>query len=218
MDWEKIETVLLDMDGTLLDLHFDQQFWQQHLPQRYAEKHTLTFSQACEILLPRFEKVAGTLQWYCLDYWSQQLDMDMVELKQEIDHLIAIHPHVIQFLVRVKELGKQVVLTTNAHGDSVSLKMARADLRPYFDAMISAHDLGCPKEEQAFWTALADVVDYLPATSLLVDDNLQALQSAQTFGIGYQIGVSYPNSKGPAVKYAGFDAISDFRQIMPESP
>ena len=41
-DWENIETVLLDMDGTLLDLHFDNHFWLQHVPVCYAEKHGLS--------------------------------------------------------------------------------------------------------------------------------------------------------------------------------
>ena len=37
--WRDIDTVFLDMDGTLLDLHFDIHFWQTHVPRRYAE-HT----------------------------------------------------------------------------------------------------------------------------------------------------------------------------------
>lgn len=41
IDWSAIDTVLLDMDGTLLDLHFDNHFWQHHLPLRFAERHGL---------------------------------------------------------------------------------------------------------------------------------------------------------------------------------
>jgi 5'-nucleotidase len=33
LDWNNIDTVLLDMDGTLLDLAFDSQFWLQDVPQ-----------------------------------------------------------------------------------------------------------------------------------------------------------------------------------------
>ena len=39
LDWQDIHTVLLDMDGTLLDLHFDNHFWLEHLPKRYAAIH-----------------------------------------------------------------------------------------------------------------------------------------------------------------------------------
>ncbi|HBT55971.1 MAG TPA: haloacid dehalogenase, partial [Pseudomonas sp.] len=32
LNWNAIDTVLLDMDGTLLDLHFDNHFWLEHMP------------------------------------------------------------------------------------------------------------------------------------------------------------------------------------------
>ena len=38
IDWNAINTVLLDMDGTILDLHFDNYFWKEYVPQKYAEK------------------------------------------------------------------------------------------------------------------------------------------------------------------------------------
>ena len=39
INWKNIDTVLLDMDGTLLDLHFDNHFWQTFVPLRYAQQH-----------------------------------------------------------------------------------------------------------------------------------------------------------------------------------
>jgi FMN phosphatase YigB (HAD superfamily) len=48
--WEAIDTVLLDMDGTLLDLRFDNYFWMEFLPERYAERHGLTPEQARAVL------------------------------------------------------------------------------------------------------------------------------------------------------------------------
>ncbi|MDH3916294.1 MAG: haloacid dehalogenase, partial [Chromatiales bacterium] len=35
-DWSTVDTVLLDMDGTLLDLRFDNYFWQELVPSRYG--------------------------------------------------------------------------------------------------------------------------------------------------------------------------------------
>ena len=46
LPWSDIDTVLLDMDGTLLDLHFDNHFWLEHLPQRYAELHGVSRAMA----------------------------------------------------------------------------------------------------------------------------------------------------------------------------
>ena len=41
LPWPEIHTVLLDMDGTLLDLRFDNHFWRELVPERYAERHGL---------------------------------------------------------------------------------------------------------------------------------------------------------------------------------
>jgi putative hydrolase of the HAD superfamily len=34
LDWDRIDDVLLDMDGTLLDRHFDNFFFEEELPRR----------------------------------------------------------------------------------------------------------------------------------------------------------------------------------------
>ncbi|NLD01354.1 MAG: haloacid dehalogenase, partial [Gammaproteobacteria bacterium] len=52
LPWAHIDTVLLDMDGTLLDLHFDNFFWLKYLPQCYAEKNNLSLAQADAYLTP----------------------------------------------------------------------------------------------------------------------------------------------------------------------
>ena len=214
-DWSGIDTVLLDLDGTLLDLHFDDHFWQEHLPRHYAGLHGIDVEQARALLLPRFRAMEGTLEWYCLDYWSRELGLDVPALKQEIAHLIAVHPHVVEFLRALKETRRKVVLTTNAHGDSVALKMARTGLAPWFDRMVSAHELGMAKESDRFWAALAGVVAYEPERTLLVDDNLAALASARRYGIRHLRAVRRPNSRGEPVETGEFPAIDDFRDIMP---
>ncbi len=215
LDWSDIDTVLLDLDGTLLDLHFDDHFWKEHVPRRYAELHGIEVEAARALLLPKFRAMEGTLEWYCLDYWSRELGLDIPTLKQEIAHLIAVHPHVVEFLQALKERHRKVVLTTNAHGDSVALKMARTDLAPWFDRMVSAHELGVAKESDRFWPALARVVPYDPEHTLLVDDNLTALASAHRYGIRHLRAVRRPNSRGAPVATGEFPAIDDFRDIMP---
>ena len=203
------------MDGTLLDLHFDNYFWQQHVPKRYAEKNELHIEDARDILIPKFRSAEGTMDWYCVDFWSEQLDLDIALLKAEVDHLIAVHPHVVEFLDAIKAAGKQVVLVTNAHQKSLMLKMERTALSHHFDDIICAHDFGLPKEEPKFWAVLNKTLPFDKNKTLLVDDTLSVLRSAQHYGIQHLLAVLNPDSQSPQRETEEFQAIKDFRDIMP---
>lgn len=215
LNWNDINTVLLDMDGTLLDLHFDNYFWQQHVPLRYAEKNQLALDDAHKFLSPKFKAAEGTMNWYCVDYWSNQLNLDIAQLKAEVDHLIAVHPHVIEFLEGIKAAGKRVSLVTNAHQKSLMLKMDRTALHHHFDDIICAHDFGLPKEAPKFWSKLNKTLDFDKQQTLLVDDTLSVLRSAQQYGIQHLLAVLTPDSKAPQRNTEEFQAIQDFRDITP---
>lgn len=214
IDWTRVDSVFLDMDGTLLDLHFDNHFWLTHVPRRYAEKHGLSHEAGQEALKPRYQDVVGTMNWYCVDYWSRELQLDIARLKEEVAHLIAVHPHVENFLLALRQMKKRVVLVTNAHHKSLSLKMERTRLHGHFDAVICAHDLGLPKEHPDFWEKLQVVESFKPDKTLLVDDSLPVLRSAQDYGIAHLLAVYRPDTRLPDKDVGEFAAIRDFRDIL----
>lgn len=216
LQWNAIRTVLLDMDGTLLDLHYDNHFWLEYVPRRYGEKHGLAFERACDELFAKYKAVEGTLNWYCVDYWTEQLGLDIPLLKQEVQHLIAVHPDVVEFLVALKHAGKRALLVTNAHGKSLALKMRRTRLGGHFERIISAHDIGVPKEDTRFWGKLRGHVDFDPASTLLVDDSLPVLRSARSYGIANLLAVYQPDTRKPPKDVGEFAAIRSFRDAMPE--
>lgn len=215
IDWTAIETVMLDMDGTLLDLRFDNDFWHHHVPARYALLHGLELEQAKSEVMPRYHAAAGTLDWYCLDYWSANLGLDIPALKRELAHEITLRPLVPEFIAAVRARGLDIRLVTNAHPDAIDIKMAATGLAPVFDAIVCSHDLGAPKEDRGFWTEFQSRLPFHPGRSLFLDDSLPVLRSARDYGLGHLMGIYQPDSSQPEKDVEDFPAIRSFAEIMP---
>jgi len=219
VDWSAIDTVLLDMDGTLLDLRFDNWFWQELIPRRYAAAKGLDLEDTRRLLAPRFIEVRGTLQWYCIEYWSRQLELDIVSLKRETLARVGFLPGARDFLDRLKVSGKRVVLVTNAHPHTLAIKDEAVALRNeglalsrYFHACYSTHPFEFPKEQAGFWPRLAAEEGFAPQRTLFVDDSLAVLDAARDYGIGWLRAVRRPDSGLPPQatgEYVAVDGVAE---------
>lgn len=215
IDWNTIDTVLLDMDGTLLDLHYDNFFWTSHLPKVYAEHHGISESEANEHLHGAYTSERGTLQWYCLDHWSGRLNMDIPTLKRCVADKVALRPHALEFLAFIKQSGKDLLLVTNAHQTTLDIKMEVINILPWFDKIVVSHSFGVPKEQQAFWQQLNALHPFEPARTLLIDDTESILEAASTYGIAHLLTLLQPDSKQAMRSTTTFPAIHHFDEIMP---
>lgn len=213
--WPGIDLVMLDMDGTLLDRHFDDYFWEHYLPGVYARHNQLTVAEARARLLKKYQAYEGTLAWTDLDFWSGELGLDIPTLKIQIDHLIAVHPHVLPFLDYCRKAGKRIWLVTNAHSKTLEIKMAKTALRKHLDRLICAEEVGVAKEEVAFWERLQRLHPYEPERTLLVDDTEKVLASAAQGGIKNLLCVAKPSSQGEISHSRRFASIVDFQELIP---
>ena len=213
-DWTPIKTVFLDLDGTLLDLYFDNHFWLEHVPVRYAERHGLDEAEARSILNRKYTAVMGSLDWYCIDYWSRELQLDISQLKREVSHHIAVRPQVEDFLQYLHMHGKRVVLVTNAHAVSVELKMEITGIDRHFDRIITSHQIGHAKEQVPFWPGLHGIEPFDPAATLFIDDNFSVLDSARNYGIRHLLAILRPDSRGTEKQHPEYPLIESFDQIM----
>ena len=217
INWNNIDTVLLDMDGTILDRHFDDHFWLEHVPKRWSQSNHTTLEHAKEHLYSLFRSQENTLNWTDLDYWSVRLKLDIPVLKQEIEHLIAVHPYVVDFLLFLKHSGKNVWLVTNAHSKTLDLKMKNTRIGPYFDGVISAHQVGLPKEDERFWGKLQSFISYDPERTLLGEDSEANLTTAESFSIRYLVYISRYSSKIEPKQSERFLTIDYFNKLIPET-
>ncbi len=216
LKWERLDTVFLDLDGTLLDLHFDNYFWREYLPLHYANHSSVNIEKAQNQLCERFDSLNGTLSYYCLDFWSNELGLDILALKKEVKSKIAIRPGVEAFLTFLKENNKRTLLLTNAHRSSLDLKMEMTGLSNYFEKIYSSHDFGFPKEDQAFWVALQEKETFDPLKTLFIDDNQNVLDSAKQFGIQYLLGIFQPDSQISGEVLSEYKQVKDYSELLIE--
>ena len=212
--WDNIDTILLDMDGTLLDKHFDDYFWEHYIPEIFAGKNDLTPLEARKELLARYKSIEGTLAWTDLDYWSEKLDLDIPALKLKINHLIQVHPYVVDFLQYCGSLDKEVHLVTNAHSTTLDIKMRKTEIGSYFNRIICSQDIGLPKEDPGFWENLESLLGFDKQRTLLADDNESVLLAAQAYGMGVLIFVARPSSRAEIRYSAQFPSIVYFKELI----
>ncbi len=213
LDWSAIDTVLLDMDGTLLDLHFDNFFWQEYLPDHWGKTHNMSSEQARQQLRDWYANESGTLSWYCLDFWTDRLKLDVLALKADVEHLINIRPHAESFLQYLSDSDIHVVMVTNAHEKLIDMKMEKTNIDRYFDKIVSAHRIGHAKEEQFFWQKLHAEIPFNLETTIFIDDNLTVLKAARQFGIQHLLCIAKPDSQSPIQDTEDFVAIESFQDL-----
>ncbi len=208
-----IKFVLLDMDGTLLDKYFDDYFWEHLVPEKYAEKHNITFGSAKEELMKKYKVHEGTLNWTDLDFWSKELELDIPALKEQIKHFIEVHPHAEDFLKMLKKQEKKVFLVTNAHYKAIDLKLKKTRIGKYFDSVLSSFDAGYPKESLKFWEEAEKRLGFDKDRTLFIDDTEEILKTAKKYGIKYILYKARANSKVKPKKSNEFLHIVDFNEL-----
>ncbi len=213
VDWRGVDTVLLDMDGTLLDLRFDNWFWLTLIPSQYAAANDLSLEAAQVLLRSRFLEVAGTLPWYCIEHWTRELGLDIPALKRAALHRVGFLPGAEDFLLTLRARGKRLVLVTNSHPTTLAIKNEQVALTGYFDACYSSHAFAAPKEDAAFWRRLAAQEAFAPTRTLFIDDSLPVLAAARDFGIAHLRAVRRPDSGAPPQSTPGFAAIDGVSEL-----
>ena len=215
VDWSRIDDVLLDMDGTLLDRHFDNFFFEEELPRRYAVKHALAFEEARDRLMTMYRSVEGELAWTDLHYWTERVEIDVVAMHRELDHMIGFLPDAEEFLLALRRLGKRITILTNAHRAGVDVKTAKTGLDRRVDRIVDAFEVGWLKMRSEYWPSCRRLVGFDPARALYIDDDEQCLEAAEQFGIGRLFHRSKSSSQASAVPSVRFASIENFQTILP---
>ncbi|HFT4609772.1 TPA: GMP/IMP nucleotidase [Klebsiella pneumoniae] len=213
--WQEVDTVLLDMDGTLLDLAFDNYFWQTLVPETWGAARGLNLQEAKEAMRQEYHAVQHTLNWYCLDYWSERLGLDICAMTSEQGPRATLREDTVPFLDALKACGKRRILLTNAHPHNLAVKLKHTGLDAHLDLLLSTHTFGYPKEDQRLWRAVAEETGLEAHKTLFVDDSEAILDAAREFGIRYCLGITNPDSGLAEKQYLRHPGLNDYRRLIP---
>ena len=214
LDWSQIDDVLLDMDGTLLDRHFDNFFFEEELPRRYATLHALPFGEARERLMTMYRSVEGELAWTDLDYWTKRVGIDVVAMHKELNHMIGFLPGAEEFLRHLRQLGKRVTILTNAHSTGVSVKVAKTGLDRHVNRIVDAFEVGYLKMRPEYWPKCQRLLGFDPSSSLFMDDDEGCLTAAKEFGMAHLVHSAKSSSQLPPSPLPQFFSITGFAPLL----
>jgi len=208
------DTLMLDMDGTLLDLAYDNYMWLEHIPAEYARQNSILEAEARELLSAKTRSLEGKLQWYCLDHWSEVFDLDIKKLHRNENDRIRYLPGARDFLNLASQHEVRLLLVTNSHLDTLAIKSEVTGITEFFDAVYTSHEIGHAKEDQPFWHAIQEAENFDPEATLFIDDNPTVLESARTFGIRMLLNVTRPDSRRPARENRDFPTIESVASLI----
>jgi putative hydrolase of the HAD superfamily len=118
------------------------------------------------------------------------------------------------FLRRVRDAGKRLLLLTNSHPAALAVKHEQTGVLDHLDAAVSSQEFGAPKEDPRFWEAAKDRFGYDPQRCLFADDNARMLQAARAAGVRWVYGVRHWDTKGSRREHPDHPAVDAVIQLL----
>ena len=216
LPWDELDTILLDMDGTILDLNYDNHVWNQALPCAYAEKHSIDETAARSRLTGHMQEIHGTIDFYSFPYWAQYTKLDIKALHRDFTELIQFRPGAKAFLKWARANKKNTIIATNAHPESIQIKNEISALFKHVNHITSSHQYGCPKETTEFWERLQTEHQFDKAKTIFIDDNAPVIDSSKNYGVAYNLIVAKTDSQKPLKTNLGYPAFDHYAEICPQ--
>ena len=175
--------ILSDLDGVILDQHYDRKFWQSWLPEHVANQTNQSIEKIQIEIQLKIDGQKGTLNWYDLNYWDDLLDVDCMEIIKEQEEKPSFLEGSLEALQELSTLKNPKHILTNGDPRLQEYKAEARNFLQFFDSIFYSMHAGYPKEKKEFWTLARHNLNLDFEDSIFIDDDFKVVTIAVKAGV-----------------------------------
>ena len=165
--------ISFDLQGTLTNSAFSDEFWMEMLPELYAKKYAVSTEAAKRSLKNIFEKIGVyDPRYYSIEYWLKELGVreNFHDLVLRMRHRPEFYRDTAELLKGLRALGHVLIISSSTTRQCIEVELG--DHRVLFDRVFSSLDdcsmAGKPPE---FYARIAQEMRIHPRAALHVGDS-----------------------------------------------
>jgi len=109
-----LKIISFDVDGTLVDLEYNDLIWFKEIPELVARKKKISFEKSLKFVHEEYAKLGEhNLNWYDINYWISYFGIEISPDKifEKYEPQVKIYPEVIPLLEELKKKYILIVIT-----------------------------------------------------------------------------------------------------------
>ena len=111
---KSLRIISFDVDGTLVDLEYNDLIWFKEIPELVAKKKKISFEKSLKFVHEEYAKLGEhNLNWYDINYWISYFGIEISPDKifEKYEPQVKIYPEVIPLLEELKKKYILIVIT-----------------------------------------------------------------------------------------------------------
>ncbi len=111
---KSLRIISFDVDGTLVDLEYNDLIWFKEIPELVAKKKKISFEKSLKYVHEEYAKLGEhNLNWYDINYWISYFGIEISPDKifEKYEPQVKIYPEVISLLEELKKKYTLIVIT-----------------------------------------------------------------------------------------------------------
>jgi len=170
----KFDIISFDLQGTLSDAAFSDEFWLETLPKLNAKYKRISLKKSKELLKNEFKKYGKyDSRYYSVKYWMKELEQNLSfeDLQKKMRNKPVFFDDTLGLIKTLQKKAKLIIISSTTR-DFIDVELG--EHKTYFDEVYSSLDdfniAGKPKE---IYLKIANIMKTNPARILHIGDNYE---------------------------------------------